>query len=260
MFTISWKQTAASWALMFVHTLWCLRFDKQTALTWFIASLRATVQLFLLGFILSFLIKNNAWGFSFLAATVMLVVSAITTTRRTRIKYRALLLDCLIAILVSTGGILLTLMLFMPEALKQLFFFLPFLGILLGNAISGIALGVSRWLSELKVRYAEIEALLAVGASKIEALHPFKTIAIQTAMTAILNSMSVAGIVSIPGVMTGQVLAGSLPDEAAKYQLVVLFLIASVVFGSFLLVLALSTYRLVDRWGAVRTNQLTEDR
>ncbi len=78
-------------------------------------------------------------------------------------------------------------------------------------------------------------------------------------MTAIVNSMSVAGIVSIPGVMTGQVLAGALPQDAAKYQLIVLFLISSVVFGSFAMVLGLSSRRLIDRWGVVRGDRMAEE-
>lgn len=260
MLNLSWKQVFAAWVLMVVHSLWCMRFDRKSAVTWLWASLRATVQLFLLGLTLSFLIKSNAWGWSFFAAAVMLVTSALTTTKRTRIKYARLFLDCLLAIVASTAFVLTVLYCFLPEALNQLFFFLPFLGILLGNAISGIALGVSRWLSELKQHRTDIEALLAIGATKAEAIRPFKTVAVHTAMTAIINSMSVAGIVSIPGVMTGQVLAGAMPTEAAKYQLIVLFLIASVVFGSFALVLAFSSFRLVDRWGIVRVDLLVEEK
>ncbi len=126
----------------------------------------------MLGYTLAYLINSNAWSLSLLATLAMLVTSALTTTKRTRIKDRYLFLDCLIAIVASTGLVLFGLYLFLPEALNQLFFFLPFWGILLGNAISGIALGVSRWLSELRSRSSEIEALLAMGATKAEALPP----------------------------------------------------------------------------------------
>jgi putative ABC transport system permease protein len=73
----------------------------------------------------------------------------------------------------------------------------------------------------------EVEALLALGATRWEAARRPVEEAVRTGLIPILNAMMVVGVVSLPGMMTGQILAGASPLEAVKYQIVVMFLIAS---------------------------------
>jgi putative ABC transport system permease protein len=97
----------------------------------------------------------------------------------------------------------------------------------LGNTLNGISLGLDRLGEELAVRRRQVEALLALGATRWEAASQPVRQAVRTGMVPTLNSMLVAGIVSLPGMMTGQLLAGVDPLQAVKYQIVILFLIAS---------------------------------
>jgi len=104
---------------------------------------------------------------------------------------------------------------------------IPLVGMILGNTLNGIALGLDRLGSELNARRAEVESLLALGATRWEAAREPVRQAIRTGMIPIINAMMVVGIVSLPGMMTGQLLAGVDPIQAVKYQIVIMFLIAS---------------------------------
>jgi putative ABC transport system permease protein len=133
---------------------------------------------------------------------------------------------------------------------------IPLLGMILGNSLTGVALGLDRFLEHLAVRRAEVELRLAFGATRAEALTPPLRDAMRTGMIPILNSMAAAGIVSLPGMMTGQILAGSPPLQAVAYQVVVMFMIAAAVaIGAMLVVLAAGR-RLMDADGVLRLEGL----
>jgi len=104
---------------------------------------------------------------------------------------------------------------------------LPIAGMVIGNAMTGIALTLERLFADLDARSAEILGLTALGASVWEAARPSVRAALKAGMMPTINSMAAAGVVFIPGMMTGQVLAGADPVEAAKYQIVVMLMIAA---------------------------------
>jgi putative ABC transport system permease protein len=104
---------------------------------------------------------------------------------------------------------------------------IPLLGMILGNTLTGISLGLDRFSNELVERRSEVEGLLALGATRWEAARGSVRTAVRTGMIPILNSMMVVGIVSLPGMMTGQLLAGVDPIQAVRYQVVIMFFIAS---------------------------------
>jgi putative ABC transport system permease protein len=106
-------------------------------------------------------------------------------------------------------------------------YFIPLLGMVLGNMLNGVSLGLETFLSSLKEGRSEIETSLLTGASSWEAALPFLQRSIRTGLIPMTNTMMVAGLVSIPGMMTGQLLAGVDPKSAVKYQIVVMFLIFS---------------------------------
>jgi len=104
----------------------------------------------------------------------------------------------------------------------------------------------------------QIEARLALGQTAAEAIGDIRRDALRSGLIPIVNSMATAGIVSLPGMMTGQILAGSPPMEAAKYQLLILFLIAAGTgLGSMAAVL-LGSKRLFDNRSRLRRDRLSE--
>jgi putative ABC transport system permease protein len=114
-------------------------------------------------------------------------------------------------------------------------YILPVLGMVLGNTMTAVAL-VLDGLSEAASRdRAAIEARLALGARRFGALSDPLRSALRTAMTPMLNAMATTGIVALPGMMTGQIIAGADPVGAAKYQVLIMFLIAgATALGAFL--------------------------
>jgi putative ABC transport system permease protein len=103
---------------------------------------------------------------------------------------------------------------------------IPLLGMILGNCMTGIALGLDTLSTSLVSRRAGVEAQLMLGATRQQAVAPVTRQALRSALMPTINSMAATGVVSLPGMMTGQILGGVPPAEAVKYQILVMFLIA----------------------------------
>jgi putative ABC transport system permease protein len=103
---------------------------------------------------------------------------------------------------------------------------IPLLGMLLGNTMNGIAIAMDRLTQGVWLRRREIEAQIMLGHSAVWAMRSQRYDAVRSGMIPIINAMAAAGIVSLPGMMTGQILAGAPPVEAVKYQILIMFLIA----------------------------------
>ena len=114
---------------------------------------------------------------------------------------------------------------------------IPIAGMLLGNSLNGVALSLDRLYGEARTRVDEVEARLSLGYTPWEAALPLVRVALRAGMTPIINALMVVGIVSLPGMMTGQILAGADPLTAVRYQIVVMLMItASVTIGCLLMV------------------------
>jgi putative ABC transport system permease protein len=125
---------------------------------------------------------------------------------------------------------------------------------ILGNSLTGIALSLDRFLEHLATRQAEIELRLAFGASRREALAEPLRNAVRTGLIPIINAMAAAGIVSLPGMMTGQILAGSPPMQAVAYQIVVMFMIAAAASLGSMIVAIAAGRRLMTPNGILKSN------
>jgi putative ABC transport system permease protein len=102
---------------------------------------------------------------------------------------------------------------------------IPLLGMLLGNTMNGIAIAMDRLTHSVWEQRNVIEARLMLGQRWDEAVSSMRREAIRSGMIPIINAMAAAGVVSLPGMMTGQILAGASPVEAVKYQILIMFLI-----------------------------------
>ncbi|NOZ86630.1 MAG: iron export ABC transporter permease subunit FetB [Deltaproteobacteria bacterium] len=179
---------------------------------------------------------------------IMTIFAAREAVARTKRRYKGIYLDgwlamtlsCLVVGGVVTQGVVGVQPWFSPR------YVIPLLGMILGNSLTGVALGLDRFLQSLDANREQIELLVVFGASRSEALRDLRAEAVRTGLIPIMNSMAAAGIVSLPGMMTGQILAGSPPLQAVAYQIVVMFMIAAAdAVGAMIAVMKAST-RVMD--------------
>ena len=120
---------------------------------------------------------------------------------------------------------------------------IPMLGMILGNTVSAVALAADRFRSDLRSDRDLVEARLALGATARQAATPALRAAVSAGLTPILNNMALAGIVAIPGMTTGQLLAGADVGGAIRYQILLYLAIAAAIIFSVLILLALRLRR-----------------
>jgi len=129
-------------------------------------------------------------------------------------------------------------------------------GMLCGATISGIVVSVSYVLREIHDNRDKVEMYLAFGASRFEACKPIAKEALRLALTPNINQMSVLGIIAIPGMMTGAILGGSSVEQAARLQMVIMFMISSCTALSSIVVTVLSLSVVVDGDHRVRSDRI----
>jgi putative ABC transport system permease protein len=218
------------WALGMVILAIALSVWQRLGLEWnlALAAGRTIIQLLVVGYVLAavFALRNPWLVLGVLG--VMLVIAAIVA--RNRISQRIPHLLPLVggSILVSTALTLLYTNLFViqPAVWYEPQFLIPLAGIVLGNAMNGAALSGERLVSTLNASQLEIETHLSLGATPQQAVAQYRRDAIKAGLIPTLNTMMVVGIVTLPGIMTGQLLGGADPLVAAAYQMVIMFMLA----------------------------------
>ena len=203
-----------------------LRLEQQLA----IATIRMIVQLLLVGLVLKtlFALVSPLWTGTTAVAMVLFAgceISARQDRRLTGLWSYGLGTGCmLIAATLITVFALTTQ--FNSEPWYHPRYALPILGMVLGNTMTGISLGLHTFTTGAARERNAIEARLALGETRTVAFRPVTQLALKTALMPIINSMAATGLVSLPGMMTGQILAGADPVSAVKYQILIMFLIA----------------------------------
>ena len=137
---------------------------------------------------------------------------------------------------------------------------LPLFGMILGNTMTGVSLGLDTLSTSLWRESAAVEARLLLGASRWEATRAVARRAMRSGMTPIINAMAATGVISLPGMMTGQILSGVDPVEAVKYQLLIIFLIAGATGLGVVLSIMGGIWRLTDERHRLRLDRLAGER
>jgi putative ABC transport system permease protein len=192
-----------------------------------VAALRCAVQLSLLGYILVPIFRLNAPPLSLAWTALMAAVASLEASARPALRYASMRRHVFCAVLVSGFTALFWGLFVVLRTGLEAQYLIPLMGMLLGNTSSAVAVALGAVTSGLADGAAAVEARLALGASRWEATHAVLRSACHLGLTPVLNGMSIMGLVSIPGMMTGQILGGTPPALAARYQIVVMFLIAS---------------------------------
>ena len=251
---------AAALMLVNVGLSWALRLGLARGLI--VASLRMSAQLLLLGLVLDWVFGLNRPAPLLAIALGMTTLAAVSAVNRTKRRFAGIYWDAFVSVLgaafLVTGVALTAIVRVDPWFEAQ--YAIPLLGMVLGNVLNGISLALERFTEGVVSRRAQIETLLALGASRWEAAHDLVRDALRIGMIPTINSMLVMGIVSLPGMMTGQILAGAAPADAVRYQIVIMFMIASATALGGAGVTLLAFRRLFDARHRLRVDRLTGGR
>lgn len=193
-----------------------------------IATGRTVLQLLVVGYILEFIFAlNNPWAV-LAVLLVMLTIAAIVARNRISKKYPALLPLVWGSILISTALTLCytNLLVIQPASWYEPQYLIPLAGIVLGNAMNGAAITGERLVSTFNASKLEIETHLSLGATPEQAMAQYRKDAIKAGLIPTLNQMMVVGIVTLPGIITGQLLSGVNPLDASSYQILIMFMLA----------------------------------
>ena len=225
-----------------------------------IASVRMVVQLLLVGLVLRIVFARHDPALTLAVVTVMVMIAAREVAARpeARLARHGNLVVGGIAVGAATA---LTATLALTTAIRPVPWFdpryaVPLAGIILGNVLNAASLTLDGMLGGVGRERAAIEARLALGESFAASTRPLLRTAIRRGLLPTINTMSAAGIVTLPGIMTGQILAGMDPMEAVKYQILLMFLLAGGSGMACVAVAVLVRRRLTDSRQRLRLDRL----
>lgn len=195
-----------------------------------VAAVRMVVQLLLVGLVLTWLFATvSPWLTAGVALAMVLFAGHEIMARQDR-RLKGLWTYGLGTVCMLLAAAVVTLFALTTQLKPQPWYdpryAIPLLGMVLGNTMTGIALGLNTLTANVALQRSAIEARLALGCTRRQATMGVVRRALSTALMPIINTMAATGVVSLPGMMTGQILGGVAPVEAVKYQILILFLIA----------------------------------
>ena len=219
-----------------------------------VGAVRMVIQMIFIGVYLRYLFEWNNPVVNCLWVFIMVFIAAETALTRTNVR-RQILMMPLIAGFVVASVLIGLYFLGIVLQLNNVFsaqYFIPIMGILLGNMLSVNVIAVGTFYSTLQREQNLYYYLLGNGATRGEALQPFVRQAIVKAFSPAIANMAVMGLVSLPGTMIGQILGGSSPDVAIKYQIMIVVITMSASMLSLIIAICLSTRQAFDGYGRMR--------
>ncbi len=197
-----------------------------------IASIRMILQLILLSYILNWLFQQQHFFVGIIAVAVMTINAAFNIKSRVKHSFPGLFLDNFVSLAVTLWPLsfLGSYALYQHE-MSKISLFLPLLGMLLGNTLNNLSQGLDFFTRDLKEKKDDVLSLIALGATTSEATKSLFNHSLRVGMSSTINSMISMGIISIPGLMTGQLMAGTSPSVAVVMQIAMMLLILA---GSYL--------------------------
>jgi putative ABC transport system permease protein len=245
---LSWSQLLLAYVALLIPAviLWYYGTGLLTKLG--VAVVRMTAQLILVGYYLEYLFAydnpwlNAAW------IIIMIVVADWATTDRSDLKFKPLFIPIFVATFIGIGIIdlfFLEVVIDLPQVLSAQYA-IPITGMILGNCLKSNVVGLRAFYYTLHEHRERYHYYLCSGATRYEAVKPFFRHALQEAANPTLASMATIGLVSLPGMMTGQILSGSPPMVAIQYQILISIAIFAGTIFSVFLAIWISNYTVFD--------------
>ncbi len=193
------------------------------------AAARMVVQLLLVGWVLRFVFQAASPAATLAIVALMILAAArevAVRPGRRLVRGGSYAIGAGVVGVSSVATVVLALMTAIrPQPWFDPRYAIPLMGIVLGSVLNSASLGLDSFFEGVSGGRAAIEAQLALGSGFGAAIAPLTRASIRRGMIPIINQMSAAGLITLPGIMTGQLLAGMDPVEAVKYQILLLFLL-----------------------------------
>lgn len=224
---ISWADLAIGYILIVIPVLIFRYYRTGLVKDTLIGISRMTGQLLLVGIYLEFIFRlNNPW-LNVLWVLLMLFVTTFTAIRRSELNYRMYFLPVFISLLFSVV-VIDAFFLGLVIRLDNIFdarYLVPVTGMMLGNCMQNTIIAMNAYYTKLKKEQVLFRFSLGNGATRAEALLPFMQDALKKSFNPTIANIAVMGLIHLPGMMTGQILGGSDPLVAIKYQIMIMFTI-----------------------------------
>jgi putative ABC transport system permease protein len=222
----------------------------------FISVGRMSIQLFLVGFFLEYIFKVNSFWLNLGWLTLMILTAVFSALSKIKIKFSIAFLPVLLSFIFSTFLVLLYFNAFVIrlDFLFEARYLIALGGMLLGNILSLNIVILNSFYRELRIQEKFFFYRLAMGATQKEVLSPFIRHCFQLTLLPMLARVATMGIVTLPGMMSGQIIGGSSPATAIRYQIAVMVMIFVSGTLSSLLTLVFSINKSFNKFGVLKKN------
>ncbi len=227
-----------------------------------VATLRMVAQLLIVGLMLRYVFALSSPAVTLLVVAAMIAAAAYEVYSRQKFHFHGWRRFGLGGLPVTIATVFVT-SLALTTSLREASWLdprhtIPLLGIILGNVMNGTSLALNAMLTSIHRERRAIEAHLALGASRNLALREVRISATRNGLIPSINQMAGAGIITLPGIMTGQILAGMDPLDAAKYQILLMLLLAGAGAIGVILSTEICLFAVTDHRHRLRLDRLTE--
>ena len=215
--------------LLLIIVLFIMKKSKinQTRLL-LVASIRMSLQLVLVGYLLQYIFANPKPFYTIIFLVVMILFSInrvlkgrTDLSRNFKISIAASLTFSGLFVLIFFVTVIVNKSVFNPQ------YTIPLAGMIIGNAMTGISIGIKTFMDSIQKDTPKINTLINLGVHPRDILKPFVNNALETALIPTINSMLGMGIIFLPGMMTGQILSGTMPTTAIMYQIAIMIAICT---------------------------------
>lgn len=229
---IPWVRLAGAFGLILLAMALSYRQKLGLGMDLLVGALRAAVQLIAIGFVLVLLFASEEPWLTSLALFAMMSVASWTAARRVRHGpgWKVLTPRAFVAIGVAFAVALIPVLLWVipVRPLLSARYAIPIGGMVLATGMNTVALVFERVFASAHTQSREVEQALALGATPAQAMAPLQRQAVRAAMLPSMNALLTLGLVQLPGMMTGQILSGTDPTHAVRYQLVIMYQLVAV--------------------------------
>jgi putative ABC transport system permease protein len=228
---ISWTSLILG-SLIFLIPIWIFYIYKTGLIrSTMIAIVRMAIQLFLVGLYLEVIFELNSILLNLAWVVVMIIAAGFVITSRSELSKKHIMFPLLIAIVINVivNGAVYAFLIVGTDAIFYARYLIPIMGMVVGNSVNSTIIGLRKYFHSIKENEQQYIYMLMCGASQVEASFQFIRSALQEAFNPVIASTATIGLIWLPGMMTGQILGGSDPVIAIKYQIII---VISIFVGS----------------------------